>query len=127
MNDNGNQVSKYDRLRGGLEGVAQFSSPSTVVNVEVLTGREETFVVERCRTEHGDYAFIRLMDENGVTRMALPPKVLNALTRQYDSLTTSGRVRRGKAAWKAKKEKDPNYQPAFLKVKHARKRKKQAG
>lgn len=117
-----NTVSKYDRLRGGLEGVAQFTSPSTIVNVETLTGREETFVVERCRTEHGDYAFVRLMDESGVTRIALPPKVLNALARQYDSLTTNGRIRRGRAIAKARKE--AGLEPGFMKYVRAKKGKK---
>jgi hypothetical protein len=107
-----NSVSKYDRLRGGLEGVARFTKPSTIVNVEMLTGREETFVVERCRTEHGDYAFVRLMDENGVTRIALPPKVLEALSRQYDALTTNGRRQRGKAQAKARMEK--GIMPGFM-------------
>ena len=73
-------VAKYDRVRGGLEGVALFTKPSTVKNVQIITGKAETFVVETARhDEFGDTIFVECMDENGVTRLALPPKVAEAV------------------------------------------------
>lgn len=56
--DNDNTVAKYDRVRGGLEGVALFTKPSTVKNVQIITGKTETFVVETARHEElGDTIF----------------------------------------------------------------------
>lgn len=34
--DNDHTVSKYDRIRGQLEGVALFTRPSTIKNVETI-------------------------------------------------------------------------------------------
>jgi hypothetical protein len=56
MADQDYTVAKYDRLRGGLQGVALFTKPSTVKNVQTITGKSETFVVETARHEElGDY------------------------------------------------------------------------
>lgn len=91
-NDNSMQtLSKYDRLRGGLAEVALFTKPSTIRNIQTLTGKAETFVVETCRHENGDYIFIEQVDEGGVVRVCLPPKVANAILAQHDSLTTTRR------------------------------------
>lgn len=95
MNGNNNNdtiqtITKYDRLRGGLIGVGMFTKPSTIRNVETVSGKAETFVVETCRYEErgGDFIFVECMDENQtVTRVALPPKVANAIASQRDSLT----------------------------------------
>jgi hypothetical protein len=90
-------VSKYDRVRGGLEGVALFTKPSTVRNTQIITGKTETFVVETARhSELGDTIFVECMDETGVTRLALPPKVANAIARQRESLTSRSRSRAAK-------------------------------
>lgn len=107
---NDNTVAKYDRIRGGLHGVAMFTKPSTIKNVEVVTGRAETFIIETARHElrtgeegqMGDTIFIECMDETGVTRLALPPRVANAIAAQRESLTT----RRRSAAGRARAEAD---------------------
>lgn len=111
-----NTISKYDRLRGSLQDVASFTRPSTIKNVETLTGRTETFVVETCRYEdRGDYIFIECVDEAGVTRLALPPKVSNAISAQRDSLTAK---RRSKAAKRvAQERKDAGLKPGFMQKK----------
>ena len=80
-------ISKYDRVYGGLHDVSLFTKPSTIKNVQAITGKTETFVVQSCRHEQGDFVFIECMDENGVVRLALPPKVANAIAAQRDSLT----------------------------------------
>ena len=80
-------VSKYDRIRGGLD-IAMFTKPSTVKNVQTITGESETFVVETCRHEElGDYLFIEMLDKNGVIRLAIPPRVCNLIASQRDALT----------------------------------------
>jgi hypothetical protein len=104
--DNDNTVAKYDRIRGGLEGVALFTKPSTIKNVQVVTGKAETFVVETARHEElGDTIFVECMDENGVTRLALPPRVAKAIAAQRDSLTARRRSRSAKAVAAARKER----------------------
>jgi len=117
--DNDNTVSKYDRLRGRMEGVAIFTKPSTVRNVEIITGKAETFVIETCRhAELGDYIFIEMMDESGeVTRVALPPKAANAIVRQRDALTTKMRSRAAKELAQARK--DRGELPGFMRSKSA--------
>ena len=51
MSDQDYTVAKYDRLRGGLQGVALFTKPSTVKNVQTITGKSETFVIETARRD----------------------------------------------------------------------------
>jgi hypothetical protein len=98
-----NTISKYDRLYGGILDVSLTTKPSTVKNVQTLTGRAETFVVQSCRHEDfGDYIFIECIDENGVTRLALPPKVANAIAAQRESLTKRRRSIASRAAMKAR-------------------------
>jgi len=81
MNDD-NTISKYDRQRGSLKDVALFTRPSTIQNVQTLTGRAETFVVATARAEDqgGDFIFVECIDElQAVTRLCLPPRVANAI------------------------------------------------
>jgi hypothetical protein len=112
MNDD-NTIPKYDRIRGGLEGVALFTKPSTVQNVQTVTGRAETFIVRTARTEEvGDTIFIECLDELGVTRLALPPKVANTLARQREALTAKSRSRAAKQL--AKERKDRGELPGFM-------------
>jgi hypothetical protein len=114
MNDN--TVQKYDRIRGGLEGGALFTKPSTIRNVETITGRAETFVIETGRhAEFGDFVFIECVDENGTTRLCCPPKVADAIASQRDRLAARRRSIAAKA--QAKARKDRGERPAFLKRK----------
>jgi hypothetical protein len=116
--DNDNTVAKYDRVRGGLEGVALFTKPSTVKNVQIITGKTETFVVETARHEElGDTIFVECMDENGVTRLALPPRVCAAIASQRDSLTARRRSRAAKALAQARK--DRGELPGFMRKQRA--------
>lgn len=113
-------ISKYDRLRGGLKDVPGilFTRPSTVKSVQDITGKAETYVIETCRFQEkgGDFIFIECIDENqAVTRLALPPKVSDAIASQRDSLT----ARRRSAAAKrlAQERKDRGEVPGFLRKK----------
>ena len=109
-------VSKFDRIRGGLVNVALFTKPSTIQVVQTITGKSETFIVETCRYEdEGDTIFVQCVDENGVTRLALPAKVALAIASQRDSLTAR---RRSKAAKRiAQERKDRGELPGFLRAK----------
>jgi hypothetical protein len=78
-NTNDNTISRYDRTRGNLEGVALFTKPTTCRSVETLTGKAVTYLVETARLEDGDTIFIESIDDTGVTRLALPPRVANAI------------------------------------------------
>jgi hypothetical protein len=65
MNED-NQISKYDRTRGRLQDIALFTKPSTIKNVQTITGQTETFVIETCRTEDlGDFIFVECVDVDG--------------------------------------------------------------
>lgn len=112
-------VSKYDRIRGGLADIAMFTKPSTVKNVQTITGESETFVVETCRHEElGDYLFIEMLDKNGVIRLAIPPRVCNLIASQRDALTARRRSAAGKRVAKARKE--AGLQPGFMKKNKAK-------
>jgi hypothetical protein len=90
-----NTVAKFDRIRGGPEGIALFTKPSTIKNVQPITGANETFVVQTGRHEElGDTIFVECIDDSGVTRLALPPKVAALIASQRDALTARRRSAR---------------------------------
>jgi hypothetical protein len=109
-----NQIPKYNRIRGALEGIALFTKAATIKNVQSVTGLVETFTVETGRhPEVGDYVFVEMVDENTeVTRLALPPKVVNAIVRQREALT--GRTRSRAAKDQAKARKERGEVPGFM-------------
>jgi hypothetical protein len=111
-------ISKYDRTYGSLHDISLSTKPSTVKNVQTLTGKSETFVVQTFRHEElGDYIFIECMDENGLTRLALPPKVAAAISSQKDSLSKRSR---SLASKRVMKERMANgWVPTFRKRKKA--------
>lgn len=115
--DNDNQISKYDRLRGSMAEVAMFTKPSTIKSVQNITGQAETFVIETCRYEEhgGDYVFVECVDSTGVTRLALPPRVANAIASQRDALTRRRRSQAGKR--NAADRKARGILPGFMKKK----------
>ena len=109
-------VKKFDRIRGGMEGVALFTKPSTIKNVQNITGESETFVIETCRhAEMGDFIFVEMVDRDGVTRLALPPKAADAIAAQRDSLTTRRRRIAGRRTAQARKER--GELPGFMRKK----------
>lgn len=106
--DQDHSINKYDRLRGGLEGVALFvARPSTIRNVQQITGKSETFMIETGRSEElgGDFIFIECLDEGVPVRLALPPRVANVIAAQRESLTRRRRSIAGKAQAKARMER----------------------
>lgn len=111
-----NQVHKYDRIYGNLLDVSLHTKPSTVKVVQPLTGRAETFIVQTLRHEdNGDYIFIECADESGLVRLALPPKVANAIASQRESLTKRRRSIASRSAMKSRMA--GGYKPTFAKKK----------
>lgn len=111
-----NTIQKYDRIRGGMQGVALFTKPSTIRSIQTITGKAETFVVETARHEElGDYVFVECVDEAGVIRLCLPPRVANAIASQRDSLTSRRRSIASKAVAKMRMER--GEMPGFMKRK----------
>lgn len=110
------QISKYDRIRGGLHDVAMFTKPSTIKNVQSITGKSETYIVETCRHEdQGDHIFIEVADENGLVRVCLPPKVASLIASQRDALTARRRSKASKRV--AQERKDRGELPGFMRAK----------
>jgi hypothetical protein len=95
-------LSKYDQVYGGIRDVGLSTKPSTIKNA-TWTGKSETFVVQTIRhPDNGDYIFIECMDETGVIRLALPPKVSNLIASQRDALTKRRRSISSRASIKAR-------------------------
>ena len=90
--------TKFDRIYGGLLDVSLKTSPTTIKAVQPITGESETWIIQTLRHEDGDTVFIEHIDGAGVVREALPPKVIAAIVRHRDSLTTRSRSIRGKAS-----------------------------
>lgn len=114
--DDDHTISKYDRLYGALRDVCMPTKQSTVTAVD-LTGRAETFIVQTLRhEENGDYVFVQRLDEDAAAvRLALPPKVANAIAAQRDSLTT--RRRRITSKRLANERKSRGELPGFMRKK----------
>jgi hypothetical protein len=107
------QVKKFDRIRGGLQNVGFHTKPSTIQNIQNITGESETFIVETIRQEEiGDTIFIQMVDRDGTTRLALPPKVANAIAAQRDSITTRRRSITGRRV--ARERMDRGEKPGFM-------------
>lgn len=116
MEDQDHTIQKFDRVYAGLQGVALLTKPSTVKDVQFITGRSETYVVQTARhAELGDTIFVEVMDENGVTRLALPPKVASLIASQRDSLTARRRSIASRAT--ARQRMERGEAPAFTRKK----------
>jgi hypothetical protein len=109
-------VNKYDRTYAGVrEGNALLTKATTITDVEYLTGKAVTYIVQTARTEKGDYIFVQCIDESGTVRLPLPPKVSSAIAAHKDSLTKRRRSIAGKAVAKGRKER--GELPAFMRKK----------
>jgi hypothetical protein len=98
-----NQIQKFDRIYGNLIDVSISTKPSTVKVVQPITGRAETFIIQTIRHEdNGDYIFIECADENGLVRLALPPKVSASIASQREALTKRRRSTASRAAMRTR-------------------------
>lgn len=92
MIDQDHKIPKYSRIRAGLN--ATFTKATTFKVTDPNIGLSETYTVETGRDEQGDHCFVELVDEGTtVTRIYLPPKVVNAIARQRSALSLTIRRR----------------------------------
>jgi hypothetical protein len=125
-------IKKFDRAYGSLLGGNNLhTKPSTIKEVNSLTGESETFVVQTIRAEQkrtitkgfeqetivtvGDYIVIEYIDRDGHQRIILPPRVVETIHRGHDSL--SARARSNKAKALAKERKLRGELPGFMRNK----------
>lgn len=112
---------KFDRMHGSLSGRPDVTrvKASTKNLYTPLIGATQTYTVEtmRAHDEHdgGDTVFIIYVDDQGATRLYLPPAVSDMIARQRDALTTKTRKRVGKASAEARKAR--GELPGFMKGK----------
>lgn len=103
-------VDKFDRMMGALEGLPDVikTAPATRQIVSPLIGAAQAFVIQTYRQkEVGDTIFIVYVDDQGSTRLAIPPAAADAIAAQREALTTKNRKRAAKenaAARKARGE-----------------------
>lgn len=89
----------YDRLYGSLDGLPDVvhSRPSTIRTSVPIIGSAETWIVQTFRqTEVGDTIFLEAVSGRGSLRLAIPPAVAEAISRQREALTTKNRKKAAK-------------------------------
>jgi hypothetical protein len=105
----------FDRLIGALHGLPDVTvaRPSTIRTLSPLIGAAQTFIVQTYRQkDSGDTIFIECVSGEGSFRLAIPPKVSEAIARQRESLATKTRSKAAKAV--AQERKERGEVPAFL-------------
>ena len=101
----------FDRQLGNLKGLPDVveTTPSVIRETTSLVGDARTFIVQTVRQLGvGDVIFVEYVGRQGTIRIALPPRVADAIARQRDTLTTKNRrkvARATAAARKARGEK----------------------
>ena len=100
----------YDRLLGALDGLPGVTTtkPATIETITPLLGTSQTFIVRTFRqthqdddgkTERSEYTiFLKYVEGTTATKLAVPPRVAEAIARQRDSLATQARTRAAKRA-----------------------------
>jgi hypothetical protein len=82
------------------------SKPTTVRTVTPIIGTSQTFTIQTYRQrEQGDTIFLECIDGEGSLRLAIPPKVAEAISRQRDALTNKSRAKASKAAAQDRKDR----------------------
>jgi len=66
---------------------------SSRVELTDFYGMRETWILDTYRADGTEVAFLQRVSAAGAVRMVLPPKVMLALTRQHDALSTQSRRR----------------------------------
>src|SRR5438045_1706676 len=92
-------IGKFDRAVGGLlAGNNIHTKPTTLEEVDRITGEAETFIIQTIRDEEGDHIVVKFVDKDGVKRLILSPKVANTIVRQRDALSARARSNSSKAS-----------------------------
>lgn len=95
----------------GLPGGAHLQ-PSVVQCMDFY-GRSSDWMVQTVKTDEGDHVFLTCITSEGVTRLAVPSRVMATIDRQRATLTTKVRRRNGKRI--AEERAARGEQPAFRK------------
>jgi hypothetical protein len=106
----------FDRMLGALDGLPDVtaSRPSTIRAIVPLLGLAQTFIVQTYRQKDvGDTIFLECVSAEGSLRLAIPPKVADAIARQRDAISDQARSKAAKAV--AAERKRQGIRPAFLK------------
>lgn len=116
--DNDHKISNYDRTYGNYHNSQFIHSRTHTVRHTDFLGQSETFIFDTVRTDDGDIVFMECLSSEGHVRLRIPATVINALTRQRESL--AGKVRRvkGKAAMKERMAQ-PGFVPFVKKAETA--------
>jgi hypothetical protein len=114
--DDYKKLNKFDKAVGGLlDGNNLRTKPTTIEVVEKWTGEAETFIVQTVRDEDGDSIIVKFVDNEGVKRLILWPKVADAIVRHRDALTS--RARRNKSRQAARDRMSRGELPGFMRKK----------
>ena len=85
-------ISKFDATRRKMRDVALFCKPSTIKNIDEMTGKTETFIIETAhQADLGNYVFLERFDDNPPVRIVIPPKVANIIASQREALSSRKR------------------------------------
>jgi len=130
-------IDPYDRAAFTVSGFLHTRettmniSPTDKGNLNDGSGIETvSFIVQTYRIpDLGDVIMLQRIDKRGATRIAIPPKVAEAIARQRESLGTQTRRAHGKAQAPrlrqlAAERKAAGIPPAFLSNKGPKRRKK---
>ena len=119
--NNSRTPDNFDRLIGALHGLPDVvaSKPTTIRTLVPLLGSSQTFIVQTYRQrDQGDTIFIECVHGEGSFRLAIPPKVSEAIARQRDALTSKVRSKASKAVAADRKER--GELPGFMRGKRAK-------
>lgn len=110
MENNDNQVSKFDRCVASLlDGNGLHSKPTTIETVNKIVGAAETFIVQTVRKEDGESVILKYLDNDGPVRLILPPKVVQTISRHSNAL--AARARSNFSTAKMKERMAAGYKP----------------
>jgi len=120
------QLDSYDRALGDVVANRGALTGKMFVKdvVQPITGLAQTYMVQTYRVQvakDGDesntkpefWMFVKFIEGNRATKIALPPVVCEAIARQRDALMTTARKRTAKRV--AAERKAQGIEPAFLK------------
>jgi hypothetical protein len=105
----------FDRLLGGLQRLPDVvhTKPATIRAMVPILGSAQTFIVQTYRQrEQGDTIFLDCVSADGSLRLAIPPKIADAIARQREALTDKARSKAAKAIAQERKERGEKL--AFL-------------
>jgi hypothetical protein len=106
--DTADRRDAFDRLLGALQGLPDVteSRPATIQTIQPLLGTSQTYIIRTWRqidrggdkaTRGLDTIFIECVSAAGSFRIALPPKVADAIARQRDALSAKTRSKAARA------------------------------